>query len=101
MEQHFQRTIELAKQSVQETGKINPYVGALIINDTGQVLSEAFRGEVNLGEHGEFTLLERKLPTTSLSGTTIFVTLEPCTKRGKEKVPCADRIIERKINGNG
>jgi pyrimidine deaminase RibD-like protein len=97
MEKYFKKTIEIAKKSVQEEGKVNPYVGALILDKNGKCLGHAFRGEIKHGEHGEFTLLERKLKNKSLAGGILFVTLEPCTKRGENKIPCAERIIERKI----
>jgi pyrimidine deaminase RibD-like protein len=97
MDKHFQKAIELAKQSRQEIGKITPFVGALAIDQNGNEIETAFRGEKNAGDHGEFTLLELKLSDKSLSGCTLIVTLEPCTKRGVEKIPCAERIIERKI----
>lgn len=72
------------------------FVGA-VASRAEEFLDAAHRGEVGLGEHAEFTLLERKLKTATLAGATIFTTLEPCTKRGPDKVPCADRLIERRV----
>jgi pyrimidine deaminase RibD-like protein/NTP pyrophosphatase (non-canonical NTP hydrolase) len=85
-----------ARKSRQEAGRVPLYVGAVAVRDE-KLLGSAHRGEITSGEHAEFTLLERKLAATTLAGTTIFSTLEPCTQRGPGKVPCAERLIERRV----
>jgi pyrimidine deaminase RibD-like protein len=88
--------IHEARQSVGEDGVADPKVGAVVARN-GVVLASAHRGELKKGDHAEYIALERKLPNEELVGATVYTTLEPCTTRGPGKVPCAKRIIERKV----
>jgi pyrimidine deaminase RibD-like protein len=88
--------IDEARKSVPEDdGRPHPWVGAVVVKN-GKVLSTAHRGEVP-GNHAEFIALERNIPDAAAAGATVYATLEPCTTRNRPKIPCADRLIERKI----
>jgi ATP-dependent DNA helicase RecG len=91
--------IEEMNKSVSEPrdDKVPPAVGAVIWFPEEKTYETAFRGELREGDHGEFTLLERKLGNTNLENCILFTTLEPCMKRNPPKVPCARRVTNARI----
>ncbi len=88
--------IKEARRSKSEDGGPHPLVGAVVVKG-GKVLAKAHRGERSAGQHAEFVALEKKLRKMRLAGATLYTTLEPCTTRNHPKVPCAQRITERKF----
>lgn len=88
--------IERAKLSRHEAGPPRPKVGALLVNG-GKELGSAHRGELALGDHAEFDLLEGKLAHDKVAGGTLYTTLEPCTVRNPPKICCAERIASRRL----
>src|SRR5712692_1460886 len=87
--------VEEARKSISEDGRVHPLVGAVVVKD-GRVLATAHRGEL-AANHAEYIALESKLAKTSMTDCTVYTTLEPCTTRMHPKIPCADRLIERKV----
>jgi pyrimidine deaminase RibD-like protein len=87
--------VEQARLSISEDDRPHPLVGAVVVKD-GRVLAMAHRGEM-AGNHAEYIALERKSADVGLTDCTVYTTLEPCTTRTHPKVPCCDRLIERKI----
>lgn len=78
----------------------DPMVGAVLVKkgDEGKKpAAKAHRGMLRVGDHAEFTLLERLLPHEDLEGATLYVTLEPCTERNEPKKPCSHRVARARI----
>ena len=87
--------IEEALKSVPEDGRPHPRVGAIVVKN-GRILSRAHRGE-NPKSHAEYAALDMKLSHDLIAGSTVYTTLEPCTTRKHPKIPCAQRLIDRKV----
>jgi pyrimidine deaminase RibD-like protein len=82
-----------AHKSQAEDSRNHPLVGAIVTDDDGKILLRAHRGENAGGGHAEFLIFEKaKREGIDVNGKTLFVTLEPCTRRGPGKIPCAVRV---------
>jgi len=69
----------------------NPRVGCVIVKD-GQVIGRGFTQQVG-GPHAEIQALsDARLKNFDLTGSTIYVTLEPCTHIGRTP-PCVDALL--------
>lgn len=94
-EQYMRRAIALAKRG---SGKVNPnpLVGAVIVKD-GKILAEGYHecyGELHAERNA---IAHAKEAGCDLRGSTIYVTLEPCSHFGKQP-PCALALIEEGIS---
>jgi pyrimidine deaminase RibD-like protein/NTP pyrophosphatase (non-canonical NTP hydrolase) len=92
----IREAIAAAQHAVSEPGKTSPKVGAVVVKN-GKRLATSFRGQEGQGDHAEFIATEKMLPDEILAGATVYTTLEPCTTRNHPKVPCALRLIDRKV----
>jgi len=94
----MERAVQQARLSRVEDGRISPKVGAVVVSEKGECLGDAHRGEDDKHkDHAEFYLLEKKLKTATLANATVYTTLEPCFKRGEDKIPCAERLTGRRV----
>jgi len=96
-EELMQLAIQEGRRSIPEhTDKTDPLVGAIIATAAGEILAQAHRGELRVGDHCEFTLIERKLVNHNLKDCVLYVTLEPCTdeSRSKGKKGCSSHIVK-------
>lgn len=88
---------EMLQSRSEHTHKYDPMVGAVLVGPDGHVLGKAHRGSLRDGDHAEFTLIERLLGDQNLEGSTLYITLEPCTERRPPKVSCARRVVSARI----
>jgi diaminohydroxyphosphoribosylaminopyrimidine deaminase / 5-amino-6-(5-phosphoribosylamino)uracil reductase len=88
---YMQRALDLAKRG-QGSVHPNPMVGAVIVKD-GEIIGEGYH-EIYGGPHAEINAFTNA--TKSVTGATMYVTLEPCSHHGKTP-PCSDAIIAKGI----
>jgi ATP-dependent DNA helicase RecG len=98
----MEMVLEEARLSMPEhTEKADPLVGAILTTSQGELLAKAHRGELRIGEHCEFTLIERKLRDQNLNDCILYCTLEPCTDESrnaqKGKRGCATHIVKARL----
>ena len=82
------RALELARGGIGLTAP-NPSVGAVIVDDTGQVVGEGTYTYEGL-KHAEVLALEQAGPRAR--SATLYINLEPCSHQGRT-LPCADAVI--------
>jgi|GEM_PF-6477515 len=95
------------KSALHEEEK-TPVLSAVALDKYGDVIKTAYKGQCGeMKHHCEFTLFESVFDTedwNKIKGGTVYVTLEPCHKRGidsdtgKAKIPCAVRCLESGID---
>ena len=95
-EKYMQRCLELAVNGLGSVAP-NPMVGAVIVRGD-KIIGEGFHRQFGQA-HAEVNAIHdaiAKQGEESLSASTLFVNLEPCTHVGKTP-PCTDLIISKKI----
>lgn len=88
---YMQLAIDMAKKTKGQTSP-NPNVGAVVVKE-GRIVG--IGTHLKAGEaHAEVQALN--MAEELAEGSTVYVTLEPCSHYGKTS-PCAKRIIEEKV----
>ncbi len=85
----MKKALEMAERGRGRTVP-NPMVGAVIVKD-GVILSKGYHHKAGK-DHAEIDAIKNS--PAPVRGSTIYVTLEPCTVSGKTP-PCADELIRR------
>ena len=83
--------IELAKKGNPSP---NPYVGAVIVKN-GKIMGKGYHKTAG-SPHAEIEAINSVKNKSDIEGSTLYVTLEPCSHYGKTP-PCTDAIIKYKI----
>ena len=86
--QHMRRALRLAARG---RGRVspNPMVGAVIVDDAGQIVGEGYHHEIG-GPHAEAHAL--LAAGDRARGAPLYCTLEPCTVDGRTP-PCASAVV--------
>jgi len=82
------RALELARRSFGLASP-NPNVGAVLVDDSGNVVGEGFHTYEGM-KHAEVLALEQA--GERARGATLYINLEPCSHQGRTG-PCADAVI--------
>jgi diaminohydroxyphosphoribosylaminopyrimidine deaminase/5-amino-6-(5-phosphoribosylamino)uracil reductase len=85
---YMKRALELAQKGGRNVFP-NPQVGAVIVNNH-KIIGEGFHQAFG-GPHAEVHAFNNA--TSNVEGSTMYVTLEPCSHYGKTP-PCAQKIID-------
>ena len=93
----MQRAIALSEKGLGKTAP-NPIVGAVIIDDAGNLIGEGFHDRMNSKDHAEVVAIANATQNgKKINGATIVVTLEPCNHSGSTG-PCTQAIINAGIS---
>lgn len=90
-EKYMRRALQLARCGMGNVSP-NPMVGAVIVNNDGDVIGEGYHRLFGEG-HAEVNAVASVADRELLRDATMYVTLEPCSHYGKTP-PCARLIID-------
>ncbi len=95
-DRYMLRALELARLGMGHTSP-NPMVGCVIVNQEGKVIGEGWHKKCG-GPHAEIEAINNARENNQyLKGSTVYVTLEPCSHYGKTP-PCANRLVQEGVS---
>lgn len=83
------------KLAEKGTPSPNPFVGAVIVNEKGEVIGKGFHKRAGM-PHAEIEALKSLANSHDARGATMYITLEPCNHFGRTP-PCTKAIVEAGI----
>ena len=89
------RALKLGKRAFKKTGN-NPWVGCVIVKDK-KILGEGHTQPGGIPHAETEAIRNAEIRGHSLSGSTLYCTVEPCSFTGRSS-SCAKKIIEKKIS---
>jgi diaminohydroxyphosphoribosylaminopyrimidine deaminase/5-amino-6-(5-phosphoribosylamino)uracil reductase len=85
---YLQHALDLARRGIGLTSP-NPKVGALLVNDAGEMVGEGTHTYEGV-KHAEILALEQA--GARARGATLYINLEPCSHQGRSG-PCVEALI--------
>lgn len=92
-ELYMSRALELAERGAGSVSP-NPMVGCVIVKE-GEVIGEGWHQKFG-SPHAEVEALRNIEDRSKIQGSTVYVSLEPCSHYGKTP-PCTDLLIREKV----
>jgi len=86
----------LAKRANFRDIRPNPFVGAIVVDQNGVIIGEGYHQKAGEAHAEVIAINNALLKNSDLSNCTLYVTLEPCSHRGKTP-PCTQLILEKRI----
>ena len=90
----MRRAFELAELGLGAVSP-NPLVGCIVLNDD-EIIGEGFHERYGHA-HAEVNAINNVEDPRKVKGSTVVVSLEPCSYHGKTP-PCADLLIDRQVS---
>jgi len=87
--------IELSKQCPPSATAFS--VGAIIISDDDEIIATGYSREGDPHDHAEETALAKVVGDPRLASSTIYSSLEPCSKRSSHPLTCTQLILAAEI----